>query len=55
MNLEVVYVMKDFHGLFSAFLFLKRRKWHMYLGFLEFLKFTKFVTDLIFSESKRHI
>ena len=55
MNLEVVYVMKDFHGLFSAFLFLKRRKWHMYLEFLEFFKFTKFVTDLIFSESKRHI
>ena len=51
--------MKDFHGLFCAFSFLKEQKLHIHLGlnhlFIEFLKSTKFVTDLIFSGSKFHI
>ena len=52
MNLYVVYVMKEFHGLFSAFSFLKEHKSQMDLGpnhfFIKFLKSTKFLTDLSF-------
>ena len=44
-------VMKDFHDLFYAFSFLKEHKLQMHLGqnhfFIEFLKCTKFVTDLM--------
>ena len=55
MSLSVLYVMKHFHGLFSTFSFLREHKLHMHLGpnnfFIEFLKSTTFVTDLIFSGS----
>ena len=37
MLLYMVYVMKDFHGLFSAFSFLKENKLHMHLGPNNFL------------------
>ena len=51
--------MKDFHGLFSAFSFLKKHKLQIHLGqnpfLIEFLKSTKFVTALIFSGSEFHI
>ena len=51
--------MKDFHGLFSAFSFLKEHELHMHLGpnhfFSEFLKSAKSVTKLIFSGSEFHI
>ena len=44
---------------FLEFHFLKKHKLHMHLGqnylFIEFLKSTKFVTDLIFSRSGFYI
>ena len=50
--------MKDFYGLFSAVSFLKGHKVaHAFRTepfFIEFLKSTKFVTDLIFSGSEVH-
>ena len=58
MNLETVYVTKNFHGLFSAFLFFKKNRLHMHLGpnnfFFEFLKSSKLFTNLIFSGSEFH-
>ena len=43
----------------TTFSILKEHKLHMHLGpkhlFIEFLKFTKFVTNLIFSVSEFHM
>ena len=59
MNLQVVYVINNFYDLFFTFSILKEHKLHMHLGpthlFIEFLKFTKFVTNLIFSVSEFHM
>ena len=59
MFLKVLFVTKDFHGLFSAFFLKKEHKFHMHLRpnhfCIEFLKSIKFVIDYIFSGSESYI